>query len=253
MGEIIGRRFSRRNFLQGSLAVSAIGVTVGPMALLIAEKANAASGSAFSFTEAEAGVDATHHVADGYHADVLLRWGDRLFPDAPEFDPLHQNAEAQAKQFGYNNDYVGYIPLEGSSTHGLLVVNHEYTNPHLMFPGLVNVVDGKVSQKPLTKEQVDVELAAHGGTIAEIEKIDRKWQLVLDSPYNRRITSTTEMELAGPGAGHERVQTNADASGRKVFGTINNCAGGVTPWNTYIRPSRPEAAIMANSKNVVGP
>lgn len=234
MGEIIGRRFSRRNFLQGSLAVSAIGATVGPMALLSAEKANAASGSAFSFPEVEAGVDATHHVADGYNADVLLRWGDRLFPDAPEFDPLHQSAEAQAKQFGYNNDYVGYIPLEGSSTHGLLVVNHEYTNPHLMFPGLVDVVDGKVSQKPLTKEQVDVELAAHGGTIAEIRKIDGRWQIVIDSPYNRRITSTTEMELAGPVAGHERVKTNADTSGRRVFGTINNCAGGVTPWNTYI-------------------
>jgi secreted PhoX family phosphatase len=125
MGEIIAARFSRRGFLQGSLAVSAIAATVGPIALITADNARAAAGqSAFVFDEVEAGIDDTHHVAAGYDADVLLRWGDPLFADAPEFDPANQSAEAQARQFGYNNDYVGYIPLDGSSEHGLLVVNH---------------------------------------------------------------------------------------------------------------------------------
>ncbi|GGA87443.1 dTDP-glucose 4,6-dehydratase [Brucella endophytica] len=235
MGEIITKRFSRRGFLQGSLAVSAIAMTVSPLALMAADDAKAAgNGSAFSFKEVEAGVDAKHHVAEGYDADVLLRWGDPLFPDAPAFDPTKQSADAQAKQFGYNNDYVGYIPLEGSSTHGLLVVNHEYTNPHLMFPGLVTVADGKIKQNPLSKEQVDVEMAAHGGTIVEIKKVDGKWQPVLDGKYNRRITSNTEMQLSGPAAGHDRLKTKADPTGAKVFGTVNNCAGGVTPWHTYI-------------------
>src|SRR5512134_1661555 len=54
------------------------------------------------------GVDSTHHVADGYRADVLLRWGDPLFPDSPPFDPLRQSAAAQLKQFGYNNDYIAF-------------------------------------------------------------------------------------------------------------------------------------------------
>src|SRR5690606_38672510 len=83
MGEIIAKRFSRRSFLRGSLAVSAIAATVSPAALMTADKARAegAAGSAFSFTEVEAGVDANHHVAEGYDADVLLRWGDGLFPD----------------------------------------------------------------------------------------------------------------------------------------------------------------------------
>ncbi|KAA9383454.1 PhoX family phosphatase [Neorhizobium galegae] len=236
MGEIIGKRFSRRNFLQGSLAVSAIAATVSPVALMSADEARAQNkgGSAFKFTEVEAGVDAKHHVADGYDADILLRWGDAVLPGAPEFDPTRQTADAQSKQFGYNNDYVGYIPLEGSSEHGLLVVNHEYTNPHLMFPGLVKVVDGKIKQGALSREQVDVEMAAHGGTIVEIRKIGGKWQVVTDGKYNRRITANTPMEITGPAAGNDRLKTNVDATGTRAIGTINNCAGGVTPWGTYI-------------------
>ncbi|TPI09975.1 PhoX family phosphatase [Mesorhizobium sp. B4-1-3] len=238
MGEIIAARFSRRGFLKGSLAVSAIAATVGPLALVAADEARAAGASAFRFDELEAGIDDKHHVAPGYDADVLLRWGDPLFADSPEFDPLKQSAEAQAQQFGYNNDYVGYIPIDGSAEHGLLVVNHEYTNPHLMFPGIVSIVekDGKKAAEvaPLSKAQIDVEMAAHGGTIVEIRKQDGKWQVVRDGKLNRRIMSTTEMALSGPVAGHDRVKTNADPSGSKVIGTLNNCAGGVTPWGTYV-------------------
>ncbi len=113
-------------------------------------------------------------------------------------------------------------------------MNHEYTNEHLMFPGIVQIVDGKPQVAPATKERVDIEMAAHGGTIVEIRKDGRKWQVVKDSPYNRRITADTEMEITGPAAGSPRLQTNADPTGKRVLGTINNCAGGVTPWGTYI-------------------
>ena len=234
MGELIAARFSRRGFLKGSLAVSAIAATVSPMALMLADDARAGSKSAFTFEEVEAGIDEKHHVAAGYDADVLLRWGDALFPDTPEFDPLNQTPEAQAKQFGYNNDYVGYIPVDGSSEHGILVVNHEYTNEHLMFPGIVKVVEGKLEVAPADQKRVDIEMAAHGGTVVEIRKTGGKWQVVKDGKLNRRITANTEMQLSGPVAGHDRVKTNADSSGKKVFGMINNCSGGVTPWGTYV-------------------
>lgn len=235
MGELISVRFSRRGLLKGSLAVSAIASTVGPMALLSAEKAKAAgNGSAFTFVEVEAGVDQTHHVAEGYTAEPLLRWGDALFVDSPEFDPKNQSAEAQRKQFGYNNDYVGFIPLDGSAEHGLLVVNHEYTNEHLMFPGIVSVAEGKLKVAPADLKRVDIEMAAHGGTIVEIRKVDGKWQVVREGKLNRRITSTTQMQVTGPAAGHDRLKTNEDPTGTKVIGTLNNCAGGVTPWGTYV-------------------
>ncbi|HTV67766.1 MAG TPA: PhoX family phosphatase [Rhizobiaceae bacterium] len=235
MGEIIATRFSRRGFLQGSLAVSAIAATVSPIALITAESARAeGAASAFSFKEIEAGVDENHHVAEGYDAQVLLRWGDPLFADAPEFDPTKQTPEAQAKQFGYNNDYVGFIPIDGSSTHGLLVVNHEYTNEHLMFPGVVKVVEGKLEVSPSDANRVAIEMAAHGGTVVEIRKDGSTWTVVRDGKLNRRITASTEMLLTGPAAGHDRLKTNADPSGTKVLGTLNNCAGGVTPWGTYV-------------------
>lgn len=238
MGELISQRFSRRGLLKGALAVSAISATVGTVALETAEQAQAqAAKSAFDFKEVEIGVDADHHVADGYDAQVLLRWGDPLFPDAPDFDPTKQTAQSQAKQFGYNNDFVGYVPMPGAadpSAHGLLFVNHEYTNPHLMFPGVVEMKDGKPVMKNATPERFAVEAMAHGATVVEIRKTGSQWALVKDSKYNRRITVATPMQLSGPVAGHERVKTAADATGAKVLGTLNNCSGALTPWGTFV-------------------
>lgn len=242
MGDIINRRFSRRGFIGGSLAVAAIASTVSPLALIAADQAHAEAKPSFDFDEIEAGVDENHHVAKGYDADVLIRWGDKVFADAPEFDPLKQSAAAQEKLFGYNNDYVGFIPLEGNPDHGLLVVNHEYTNAELMFPAWAKVgkqmVDGKeedaVIMGEFTKELVDIEMAAHGGTVIEIRKVDGKWQPVLDGKLNRRITANTEIAISGPAAGHDRMKTKADPTGAKILGTINNCAGGVTPWGTWL-------------------
>lgn len=240
MGDIINRRYSRRGFLGGSLAVAAISTTVSPVALLLADEARAETGgSAFSFDEIEAGVDVNHHVAPGYRADVLLRWGDKVFADAPEFDPMNQTPEAQSRQFGYNNDYVGFIPLDGAADRGLLVVNHEYTNPELMFPAWATIGkndkgEDAVKMGEWTKALADIEMAAHGGTVIEIRKVEGAWTPVLDSPFNRRIHAGTEMLVTGPAAGHPRLQTNADPTGTKVLGTLNNCAGGVSPWGTYL-------------------
>ncbi len=136
------------------------------------------------------------------------------------------------KQFGYNNDYVGYTELEPG--RGLLCVNHEYTNEEVMFPGL-----GRQDTQDfagMTKDLVDIEMAAHGGTVVEIAKgSNGKWTVVRDGHYNRRITPlNTDMTLSGPAAGHARMKTSADPDGMTVIGTLNNCAGGMTPWGTYL-------------------
>lgn len=237
MGDIIAERYSRRDVIRGALAVSAISTMVAPLALMSAQRARAQDSNStpsFNFKEVVAGSDENHYVAEGYDADVLIRWGDKVLPDAPEFDPHKQTAEAQARQFGYNNDYVGYIPIDGRSDHGLLVVNHEYTNEELMFPG-VGQQDGKdVRFRGMTKELVAIEIMAHGGSVLEIKRIDGKWAVEPNSKYARRITAETEMAISGPAAGHPRMRTNADPTGTRVKGMLNNCAGATTPWGTWL-------------------
>ena len=229
MGEIIAARFTRRELMVGALAVTAIATTLGRKALA----ASTSLSSSFDFKEIEAGIDTHHHVADGYDANILLRWGDPVLADALPFDPKTQTAEKQARQFGYNSDFVGYIPIENRSDHGLLVVNHEYTNEELMFPN-VGVQEAKdVAFAKMTKELVDIEMAAHGGSVVEIRKADGKWQVV-QSNLARRVTAETPMEITGPAAGSDRLKTADDPTGTKVRGMVNNCAGGVTPWGTWL-------------------
>ncbi len=235
MGEIISRRFSRRGVLKGALAVTAISTTVSPLALLASDGARAQAATKFNFKEVVAGIDGKHHVAEGYDADILLRWGDPIFVDAPEFDPRAQTADKQARQFGYNNDFIGLVPLPGeadTSERALLVANHEYTTEELMFPGMT--VQDEEDFAKMTPELVNIEMMAHGGSVVEIRKADGRWHVVKDSPLNRRITAETEMEITGPAAGHELLRTNADATGTRVRGMLNNCAGGVTPWGTWL-------------------
>jgi hypothetical protein len=233
MGDIIAARFSRRDVMKGALAVTAISTTLGPLALAAAREARAATPS-FVFDEIAAGVDEDHHIAPGYRAQVLIRWGDPVLPDAPDFDPMHQTAEAQAKQFGYNNDYIGYFPIDGSSEHGLIGVNHEYTNEELMFPSVRGRQDGDAAFADMTAELAAIEMMAHGGTVLEIRKAGDAWEVVKDSAYVRRITAATPMELTGPAAGSDRLKTSADPSGIQVLGMLNNCAGGTTPWGTWL-------------------
>ncbi len=174
-------------------------------------------------------------VPDDHESAPVIRWGDPLTWRAPSFDPDGQSASRQAHQFGYNCDYVTYLPLSrhrdskhgGSDERGLLWVNHEYTNPELMFAGY----DGA---NP-TEEQVAIELAAHGGSVVEVRRQrGRNWKYVRGSDYNRRITATTPFRITGPAAGHSLLRTNADPTGKRVLGMLNNCAGGMTPWGTVL-------------------
>jgi secreted PhoX family phosphatase len=128
IGDVILRRYSRRDLMRGTLGVAAAAALLGPSAFAADRPAGEAAPSNFPFDEVEAGFDVTDHVADGYWARRLLRWGDPLFPDSPPFDPLKQSAAAQLKQFGYNNDYIAYFPLDVSSRLGILCFNLEYTN-----------------------------------------------------------------------------------------------------------------------------
>jgi secreted PhoX family phosphatase len=238
IGDVIATRFSRRDLVKGALGVAAIAATTEPLALRSAmAQAGAAPASRYRFEEIEAKVEQNHAVANGYDADILIRWGDPVLPGAPEFDPLKQTAESQAKQFGYNNDFLGYFPMPGAanpSAHGLLVANHEYTNEELMFAGIGRQDTRSVAFAKMTPELAAIEMAAHGGAVIEIRRDGGKWSVVPNSKYARRIDASTPMEVTGPAAGHARLQTKDDPTGKRVLGMVNNCAGGVTPWGTWL-------------------
>ncbi|BCM85178.1 PhoX family protein [Methylobacterium indicum] len=242
LGEVVARRFDRRAVLRGGLAGGLAGSLAGSLAVsaisatLVPRAVAAATPETFPFRELPAGADERHHVAEGHDAEVLIRWGDPVLPGAPAFDPHRQSAAAQAQQFGYNNDFLGFFPLPGASDpagHGLLVVNHEYTNEELMFPGLGRQ-DGKAAFAGMNRDLVEIEMAAHGGSVIEVKREDGRWRVVPDSRYARRITAMTPMRLSGPAAGSARLRTGADPEGTTVLGMLNNCAGGVTPWGTWL-------------------
>lgn len=187
-----------------------------------------------TFPELNRGLDETARVADGYRWQVLAAWGDPLFEDAPQLDVWNQSGESQLRQFGYNCDYIAFIPLprEGQVDRALLCVNHEYVNANLMFPGLRTRADLIAMPRHL----VEAEMAAIGHSVIEIERrAGDDWKLNRRGKRNRRISPlSTPMRLSGPAAGHARLKTSEDSTGRHVLGTLNNCGGGVTPWGTML-------------------
>ena len=277
--EIHQARLGRRAVLKGFMTSAAMGALGGTFTSKMALAAEG-DGSTLTFEQPKHVILDTHQVARGYTADVIMRWGDPVLPGAPAWDPANQIGDAQAKQLGYNADFLGYFPLprgSDSSEHGLLVTGHEYTATELMFPGWTRLEAGeaarqvaawaarqaaleggqgeaaveeaanaaadeadieaaihKASVAAQTAEQSAVEMMAHGGSVLEVIEENNRWRVVNGGQYARRITADTEMRISGPAAGHDRMKTSYDPAGTMVRGTINNCAGGKTPWGTVI-------------------
>lgn len=230
IGELIEQRLGRRDALRGLLGAGAAAAFSVPAAA----SAQTAGPSSLAFKELAHTLDRQQHVAEGYDVQVLIRWGDPVMAGAPAFDPSKLSATDQEKQFGYNNDYLGLHPLpmgNAGSDRFLLVVNHEYINSNLMFAGLGG---GRDANLKTSRAQVEIEMAAVGGSVIEIARENGIWKVVPDSKFARRITATTPMDISGPAAGHELMKTSADTSGRKALGMLNNCAGGSTPWGTWL-------------------
>jgi uncharacterized protein len=164
-------------------------------------------------------------VPSGYRWDPIIRWGDPITPNAPVFDQDDQTHRAQAEQFGYNCDYLDVIVTDRKGTRALLVANHEYTNEDIMFPPTMD-----------PEEVVRTAWAAHGMSVVELRRRSAgdTWTYVPQGRLNRRITLDTVFTVDGPAAGSELLRTAADPSGTRVRGTMNNCAGGTTPWGTVL-------------------
>ncbi|TDC31558.1 PhoX family phosphatase [Micromonospora sp. 15K316] len=229
---VLGFSGAAAGALAGAAPAAAAGATVAPEAAGFGRPRPGIGSGALTFKPIPPNKLDTLVVPNGYDHSVVIRWGDEVVPDAPEFNLHRQTAAAQSKQFGYNNDFVGVLPLDKQGRRALLVVNHEYTNEDLMFPGFPGLDN-------LSVEQIRVAMAAHGMSVVELERVDEtgEWRPVRKGrrQYNRRVTAlATRFDLTGPAAGSAWLRTAADPRGRTVIGTLNNCAGGVTPWGTVL-------------------
>ncbi|MGD9739538.1 MAG: PhoX family phosphatase [Bauldia sp.] len=219
---IVDRAISRRGFL-GALTIGS-GAAIMGATFFKGIEAYAQQTTTFAFEGIAAQTDGTVHVPEGYDWRVLVRWGDPLFSDAAEFN--HETGgslEDSDRVFGENTDGMELFSIDG---HEVLVVNSEYTNNDINLPH----TDGT----PQSADDVLKLQNLQGVNILEIAEGEDGWSVVVDSPYNRRITHNTPMSIEGPAAGHDLLKTEADPTGTMSLGTFNNCGSGRTPWGTYL-------------------
>ncbi len=182
-------------------------------------------------------------VAAGYSAYVLAPWGTPLNSKATPWKPDGSNSSTdQANAMGMHHDGMHFFPIGGRSDDGLLAINFEYIDPAALHPnGPTTTANGK---RPA--EEVRKEINAHGAGVVRLRKLNGRWQVVDNDPLNRRFTTASLMDIAGPLRGSDHVKTRFSPAGTQCRGTNNNCGNGYTPWGTYLTCEENWPGIFVN-------
>lgn len=189
--------FHRRDFLK-FLGISGAALLTGFPNMISAE------GSSLPFSLIGTSDQDALMLADGFKWKKLIAWEEII--------------NNKSETFGFNNDYLSFLPFKNSQTEGILWVNHEYVDPKF--------VSGRTKKEAPTQMQVMLEQYAVGGSILQIRRNDSgNWEVVKDSPYNKRISGRTEIPFAWD---------QPIAGSFKAIGTVGNCAGGQTAWGTFL-------------------
>ncbi|NKE47964.1 PhoX family phosphatase [Roseomonas frigidaquae] len=247
--DIAEARLGRRGMLVGGLG-AAISGFIGAGRPAAAQGSSqggaqaASQGPVIGFKPVPISANDTVVVPEGYSVQVMIPQGTPLSGQPAGKTPAEMTAAEQGMAIGAHHDGMHFFPIEGrhpeqgSSTDGLLVLNHEYIEPRTMHARAKGMSIGS-GRMPVTDdrreaEEVQKEINAHGVSIVRVARqADGKWAVVAD-PRSRRITAATPTEIAGPVRGHALVRTKYSPDGTRVRGTLNNCAHGYTPWNTYL-------------------
>lgn len=194
-------------------------------------------------------------VPKGYRTQVLAAWGEPVSGSGAAFSQGSSGAD-QANQVGMHHDGMHFYPINGSSTDGLLVINHEYVEPRLLHAAYAGKAIGPddviVENGARDADQVLKEINAHGVSVLRVTRgADGQWRIREDARA-RRITGRTPMEFSGPVRGSDFLKTKYSPDGSRVRGTLNNCAHGVTPWNTYMTAEENWASYFRNGSQADG-
>ncbi len=218
---LIHKKISRRNLLKKSGKATAF-FTLGAILPneffkleLFPEKKLTSSENIF-FKPLEPSAEDRFILPEGFKYELIRTWGDKI---------------TDTDYFGFNNDFVGYIPIDflqggKNSKDGLLVVNHEFPSP--LFINNYTDEDFKL-ERIKTKEEVDKEKKSVGISIFRVKRENGEWKFIYDEKYNRMIDANTQIKICGKAAGSEMIKSADYATG-----TLANCSGVLTPWGTLL-------------------
>lgn len=193
---------SRRVFLKNSMGGTLVLVSSLSGFLASCSSLKSQSWDELTFRPISPSYDDELKLVEGLHYDVLISENDMLTSDG--------------QLFGSNNDYTAFHPI--SKTEGILWVNHEYSQT-LFISGWAR------GDKIKTKKMVDLERKSVGGSLVHLIKENDKWSVVKKSKLNRRITGETPIPI---------IASRDIAGSKMAIGTLANCAGGMTPWGTFL-------------------
>lgn len=224
--ELINIKLSRRNLLKGAALFTAASIIpykafggqkdlaqniIGADTKVILSSTSQLNFSPIPPSDADAFV-----LPEEFNYTIIRKWGDMI---------------NDSEEYGINNDFVAYLPIDAlqngqNSEDGLLVVNHEFPSP--LFCG--GYTDEDLAKGVIkTQSQIDAERKSVGMSVFRVKKINGRWEFLKDSGYNRRIDANTPVQLNGKASGSKELDGITIAKG-----TLANCSGGVTPWNTVL-------------------
>jgi secreted PhoX family phosphatase len=203
---------------RSALKISAAGLSAAAISCS-AQQQPKKNTSFLPFKEIDSIQTADIRLADGFKYESIVSFGDPLKNGIAPYDPKKLSAEEQQFRFGGNCDYIHFFEDKKDSSKGIICVNNE---------------SPEYGQHPDKKEREKAAYYSVGCSIAALVKRNGRWQVDLNSFINRRITPDTKAVITGPAAGNNRLKSSASPDGIISAGTLGNCAGGFTPWGTYL-------------------
>ena len=197
------------------------------------------------------GIEDRLTLPEGFRADVLAAWGDRL----------------GTSRFGFNNDHLGFV--QHSPDRASMTVNFEYISPTPWVEGFADVVGHSLPFRELVQALADrngvIDCSDLGhdtalwlvirsvadeamtdlglGVMSLKRNGDGAW-VREHASHDRRITGLTglldasqRLVSTGPAVAVFQATDRLgydDGLGAEIIGSFANCGGGITPWGTVL-------------------
>jgi secreted PhoX family phosphatase len=243
---VLAARLSRRGVLRGSVGTAATAL-FGSAVLAgcgggdddPAPAPAAPTETLLGFSAVAKSLADTVVVPAGYTATPIYALGDPLAAGVADYrnDGTDDDFENRAGDHHDGMEWFGLsasgAPSTTAADRGLLAVNHEATTDENRSSFFLHA-NGGTSTLPRPASEVDKELAIHGVSVVEVRKSGTAWATVKDSSFNRRLTTLTDIEIAGPARGNALLVTQHSTTGTMTRGTLNNCGTGKTPWGSFV-------------------